>query len=238
MFLGALGHVKPPDTKHIEKWPLGAVELAGPVPVSLGCRWYTAFDTPVQIDGSWHLPDVSRGANLGTVRGGHDTCLAPMGAIKALSPDWWHFYNQAREGACVGFAHSKALTLQHRLTFDGFWLYDMARKLEGTFPSGEGTTGRSALEVLRTVGHRQQYAHEAVRNEALDGHVDPAYGISAYRWATTAEQVCNALGRPNAFAVPLLNSWGEQYPQVVWLPVATLERLLHEEGEADVITDR
>jgi hypothetical protein len=57
-------------------------------------------------------------------------------------------------------------------------------------------------------------------------------------WATTAEEVCSALGRPNAQAVPLLNSWGEAYPETVWLPVDTLERLLQEEGEADIVTER
>jgi hypothetical protein len=38
-------------------------------------------------------------------------------------------------------------------------------------------------------------------------------------------------------AVGLVNSWGMRYP-LVWLPYATVERLLRESGEATLVTDR
>lgn len=38
-------------------------------------------------------------------------------------------------------------------------------------------------------------------------------------------------------AVRLVNSWGERYP-LVWLPYATLQRLIDEDGEATLATDR
>jgi len=39
-------------------------------------------------------------------------------------------------------------------------------------------------------------------------------------------------------AVPLCNSWGSSYPRVVWMPDETLDKLIGQEGEAGVVTDR
>lgn len=239
--MSALGHLVAPDRAHVEKHPLLLEELTKPLPVTLGSNWYTSFDKPRQAaDRSWHFPDVSKGEQLGTIRGAHATCLVPLGgvALLAQNPLWWRFYNQGPEGACDGFAHCKAQSFVRGGTYDGFWLYDQARKIEGTYPSGDGTMGRSVCQVLQTVGLRTQSAAVASRQESLDGPVTPALGIKSYRWATTADEVCAALGRPGAQAVPLSNNWGEGAPVVVWLPVATLARLLKEEGEADVVTDR
>jgi len=38
-------------------------------------------------------------------------------------------------------------------------------------------------------------------------------------------------------AVRLVNSWGARYP-LVWLPYPVLERLMHEDGEVTLVTDR
>jgi hypothetical protein len=242
--LGSLGRLTPTDWGHVERSPLSALtpaEQPVDIPVTIGTPWYTGFDTPTQLpDGSWHLPDTATGS-LGTIRGGHCTVLAPMGYFRYASPGLrallWRFYDQGQEGACEGFAHSHAQSiLRGGATFDAFWLYDEARKLEGTYPGGEGTTNRAVCEVLENTGERAQEGEAVCTREAGDGAPVPA--ISVFRWATTAEEVCSALGRPNALAVPLLNSWGTEYPEVVWLPVDTLERLLREEGEADVVSER
>jgi hypothetical protein len=229
-----LGRLTPPDFEHVAKYPLSAIEMTTFKPVTIGTNWYTSFDTPRQLsDGSWHLPDSSK-ESLGSIRGGHATALVQMGMVKLLQRAWQIFYNQGPEGACEGFSHAYAQTLEKGVTFDPWFLYDQARKLEGTFPSGEGTTNRSVCSVLQKLGVPTQ-----VRELATRGAVDGAtQHIATYRWATTAEEVCNALGRPNANAVPLLSPWGLGYPQPVWLPVATLERLLHEDGEADIVTDQ
>lgn len=247
MALQPLGRKTPPDWGHVEKYPLKALAEASPQcqPVPLGCNWYTSFDTPIEKPDGFHLPDVSKGEQLGTVRGGHCVCLAPMGSLSRVEvKQYWSFYNQGQEGACEGFAHSKALSISRLMagdgsaTFDGFWLYDMARKAEGTYPEGEGTTNRSVCGVLRELGTRTQLTATATHDQSHDGPVSTSLGISTYRWATTAAEVCNVLGRPEAPSVPLLNSWGTNYPIVVWLPVPTLARLLAEEGEASVFTDR
>lgn len=236
-----LGRLVPPDFDHVAKWPLAELGAAAPVgvPVTLGVNWYTSFDSPVErADGSFHLPDVSTGGQLGTVRGGHSFALEPMGAVKTRTELERVFYNQLAERACVGFAKSRALSVLHPGTlFDARWLYDQARAQEGR-PTGEGSTVRAADEVLKTLGHRRQTGETVCTRDVGDGLVDLSYGIAAYRWATTVEEVCRTLARPGAQAVPLMNNWGDSYPTVVWMPVGTLDRLLAEEGEADVITAR
>lgn len=48
--------------------------------------------------------------------------------------------------------------------------------------------------------------------------------------------IAGASDRRQAFA--LLNSWGESYPWPVWLPYAAFNRLMSEQGEAAIVTDR
>jgi hypothetical protein len=55
------------------------------------------------------------------------------------------------------------------------------------------------------------------------------------------DEVHAALKNPTADklgAVPLLNSWGSFYPHQVWVPDAVIQRLLDEDGECGVPTDR
>jgi hypothetical protein len=49
--------------------------------------------------------------------------------------------------------------------------------------------------------------------------------------------ICGYGGSDQRKAVRLKNSWGADYPEV-WLPYATLERLIHEDGEVALITDK
>jgi hypothetical protein len=238
---GALGLLKPPDKRHLELYPLSALGSEAPtaVPVPLGVNWYTSFDNPKRLaDGSYHLPDIGKGESLGTVRGGHCFATVPLGQVVHDTNARWTFYNQGAEGACVGFGVSRMQTiLNGGKLYDAFWLYDQARKSEGTYPNGEGSTVRAGCKVL-TKGHRVQTGETVCTRNTGDSGVALAEGISAYRWAFTAEEVCKALNRLNAQAIPFENSWGRGYPKECWMPVATLERLLHEEGEAAVVTDR
>jgi hypothetical protein len=39
-------------------------------------------------------------------------------------------------------------------------------------------------------------------------------------------------------AVPVLNSWGPDYPHRVWMPDDVLDVLMKQEGEAAIPTDR
>jgi hypothetical protein len=232
---GALGRIKPRNWDHLTANPLSEAPPSFPTPVTIGINWYTSFDAPVQLhDGSWHLRNANR-ENLGTIRGGHCVCIPQMGGVRSITVNWQEFYDQGQEGACEGFGHAKSQSLTKRTTFDPWFLYDEARVLEGTYPEGEGTTNHSVARVLAAKGAPEQVGQRVATRGAPDGPVEK---IQAVRWTINVEEVLKALARPNAYAVPISNSWGMDYPRVVWMPVSTLDRLLKEEGEADCVTDK
>lgn len=73
---------------------------------------------------------------------------------------------------------------------------------------------------------------------ATPGHAAaPADGIAANRWASSWDEVRAALGATGD-GVALLNSWGRSYPHIVYLTDEAGARLLAEDGEAAVVTDR
>jgi hypothetical protein len=66
-------------------------------------------------------------------------------------------------------------------------------------------------------------------------------GITVYRWARTVAEVHGVLKSPandRLGAVRILNSWGHSYPHRVWMPDETLQRLIDEDGEVALVTDR
>lgn len=231
-FRGPLGHNPAPDRKHIDAFPVtGGAATPTKVPVVIGINWYTSMDEPQkQKDGSY----IFRSTNVGTVRGGHCTALEPNNVAMQDALAWWTFYNQGEEGACEGFGHSRAMSLIHRATFNAFWLYDDARRFEGAYPNGEGSTNRSACGALAKWGDHPLGGAETVRTPWKAGV--PSTEIKAYRWCTTWQQVLDALGYKQG-PVPLLNSWGTQYPHRVLVPDELGVRLIETEGgEADVFT--
>lgn len=196
----------------------------------MGIGWYADFDTP-QWDGRrfW----IGRAANWGALLGGHAICAQPGGVRDATG--WYEFYDQGQEGACVGFSCSRMMSLLNRKRYDARWLY-VEGKRNDAYPGEdyEGTEMRAGPHVLMTQGHRR-----VVRGKSYP--VDPAEGIAAFRWATTADEVLRVLANTTGNrlgAVPLLNSWGPFYPRRVWLPAEALTRLLSEDGEAMLVTDR
>lgn len=230
---GALGRRVPTDWAHVERYPLRALsprQAPHGVPVPIGVNWYEAFDNPVRGDDRrYRIGSVHAG--LGAVRGGHCVCLLPTGTADLTT--WWRFYDQGDEGACVGFGCSRAMSLLNRKRYDARWLYRNAQLIDeyADTPPEEGTSVRAGLEVLRTYGHRVVRGLKVWQPRVGDG-------IAAYRWITSTDDLLYVLGRENAAEVPLLNSWGTSYPEIVWIPVSVLDRLLREDGEFGVITDR
>jgi hypothetical protein len=227
-----LGRLIPADFDHVAKYPLTAATVPEkPTPVVVGANWYTNFDQPVKETGSnrWW---IGRG-DLGQVRGGHCVCLAPGKLADLVS--WWQFYDQGSEGACVGFGCSRMMSLLNRKKYSAPWLYHRAQQFdEWPGDSYEGTSVRAALDVLRTEGHvpfAKKNSFDPVRGE----------GISANRWATSVDEVHRVLQNgvgDRLGAVGVLNSWGEGYPHVVWLPDDALDRLMREQGEVGLVVDR
>lgn len=245
-----LGRLVPDDWQHVERYPITALaeaERPSRRPVVIGVNWYSEMDDPERDEASGEYFIARGGAKtLTTVRGGHCVCLEPGG-----EPDkvvWQQFYDQGKEGACVGFGWSRCMTILNRgQRYSARWLWDRAKETDEwpeTNPGdNDGTSVRAAAEILVGSGHvdwKNSYSDDDHLSRAKY-HADRTDGLRVFRWATSVEDVHRVLDNPRADelgAVPILNSWGESYPHRVWLPDDVLERLIQEDGEIAVPTDR
>lgn len=241
-----LGRVEPPSFEHVERYPLTLdTAPAPPTPLTIGIPWYSDFDTPVQdVSGQWWL--APHGIK-GSIRGGHCVCLKPDTIRDATA--WWDFYNQGAQGACVGFGSSRMMTLLHGNEFDARWLWDEAKLADGdpnTNPGDDnGTMVHAAMDVLRLRGHvpwgpAAQAADVDFANRDLL-NPDASYELKTVRWATTVDQMRLVLSSPwndHLQAFRLLNSWGRAFPHGVWLPYKAMERLLSENAEVALVTEK
>lgn len=227
--MNRLGRLTPPDDDHIVKYPLRALartEWPTGVPVVLGINWYDSMFEPVRSStGRYYIKDGS-----GSLAGGHAIC------VKGPKPDyfsWWDFYNQRDTGECVGYSTSRMMSLLNRVKYDAPWLYFETQDDAGQPRDPQsGTFVRNAGSVLVREGHKTP-AQSAPR---------PGQGISVYRWAQSVDDIHHVIADPDADrlgAVPLLNSWGKDWPHKVWLRDELLDRLVFaEDGECMVVTDR
>jgi hypothetical protein len=227
----SLGRRPPTDQIHVQRYGLTAETIPDkPTPVIAGTNWYTGFDEPLwDRRGFWYVPSEG----LGRSRGGHAWCLKPDPI--GDPPAWWDYYNQGQEGACVGFAISRAMTLLNRERYDARWLYKEAQRIdEWAGEDYDGTSVRAGLDVVRERGHRNVY-------RGTSRPVHPENGIVRNRWATSVEDAIASMHSPRFLKlgrVPFLNSWGRGYPHITWMSLDTLGRLLDEDGELAVIYDR
>jgi hypothetical protein len=244
-----LGRFIPDDWTHVEKYALAALsaeERPTKSPVAIGVNWYAEFDHP-EADDETGEHFVARGgaSSLTRIRGGHCVCLEPGG--EPDPEDWWTFYDQGREGACVGFGWSRCMSLLNQELYSARWLWDRAKEIDqwpDTNPGDEnGTSVRSAGDVLSKSGHvdwkdefaDDPYTERANYQAALDN------GITKFRWAESVDDVHAVLANDRADelgAVPFLNSWGRGYPHRTWMPDDVFDRLMREDGEVAVPTDR
>jgi hypothetical protein len=245
-----LGRFIPDDWNHIQSYPLMALppeERPTRVPVVIGVNWYSEFDDP-ELDSETNEHWVARGGadSLTRIRGGHCVCLEPGGEP---DPDeWWDFYDQGREGACVGFGWSRCMSILNKdPLYAARWLWDRAKELDQwpeTNPGdNNGTSVRSAGDVLMDSGHvswEGSYGDDD-HTERAEYKPDRDQGIQHFRWAQSVTEVHSVLANERAdelAAVPFLNSWGRDYPHRTWMPDDVLERLMQEQGEVAIPTDR
>jgi hypothetical protein len=123
------------------------------------------------------------------------------------------------------------------LLLDGFWLYDDARRQEGRYPDGQGATNRGTAKALQTWGvHPDDDPGEVIVREPWQEH-ERAYPIHEFRWASTADEVREALGYDASVGeVPILNSWGRGgYVHRAYMPLELIAQLKGEEGEYSVL---
>ena len=245
-----LGRFIPDDWEHVDSYPLSALPAAERprrVPVVLGVNWYREFDAPEVDEGSGeHFVARAGAGSLTQIRGGHCVCLEPGG--EPDTEEWWEFYNQGAEGACVGFGWSRCMTMINGGSiYAPRWLWDRSKELDQwdeTNPGdNNGTSVRAAGGVLRESGHvswQDAYGDDD-HTERAGYEPERSEGIQRFRWARSVDDVHEVLGNERADelgAVPFLNSWGRGYPHRTWMPDDVLERLMNEEGEIAVPTDR
>lgn len=238
----ALGRKVPADWNHVEKHPLirSMIAVLPPVPVTVGVNWYSAFDNPIkQANGQWWV----KAKNLGSIRGGHCVCM-PHRDDEPYN--WYTFYNQGAEGACVGFGSSRMMGLLNRKKYNARWLWDTAKSMDewkDTNPGDDnGTSVRAAMDVLRTIGHVEWHPYMQgltwQQRDFLKSSVGE--GISVNKWATNIDDLFSVLQNDiykKLGAIPFLNSWGKDYPRKVWVPCEIWDRLLKEDGEMTLVTD-
>lgn len=242
MTAGPLGRNVPTDFTHVDKYPLRALraeERPKKAPVVIGVNWYEAFDNPTQDSrGRWW---IGRDGNLGRIRGGHAVCLPPVGVPEPYS--WWAWFDQISEGICVSEAVARCQALLNRKRYQPRPLYDWAQandEWEGASPAYEGTSIRAGLDCARLVGlvpAKRGEAHHVHKGTVTRPFV-ASEGIAANRWATSVDEVLEALGAEGRDYVDLANSWGRRYPRRVLMPATVLERLRQEDGELGLVTDR
>ncbi|GLZ35367.1 hypothetical protein Lesp02_75540 [Lentzea sp. NBRC 105346] len=240
-----LGRYVPDDWRHVDSYPLSALEAPPTrVPVVIGVNWYAEMDKPAKDERSGEL-FLARDKKLSRIRGGHCVCLEP-----GEGPDqteWQKFYDQGQEGACVGFGWSRAMSILNGGKYAARWLWSRAKEKDEwpeTKPGdNEGTSVRAAGEQLVALGHvpwQESYAADDYQKR-FGYKAEAQHGIAAFRWAKTVDEVHAVLGNKRADelgAVPILNSWGTGYPIRVWLPDEVFARLISEDGEIAVPTDR
>lgn len=246
---GRLGRFVPDDWRHVERYPLTALateDRPSRSPVVIGVNWYKEFDVPEKDEKSGEFFVAKGGAkSLTRIRGGHCVCLEPGESTDGETQ--YAFYDQGKEGACVGFGWSRCMTMFNGDLYAARWLWDQSKLRDewGETNPGDnnGTSVRAAAEVLLELGHvpwSETYAD--------DDHVaraaytpDAKNGLHAYRWAKTVDEVHEVLANPRADelgAVPFLNSWGSGYPHRTYMPDDVLARLIEEDGEVGLPTDR
>jgi hypothetical protein len=231
-----LGRKVPKDFTHVEKYPLrlGTIEApTKPVPVISGVNWYRDFDKPIWKPGDRKFWVGLNSKSLGSIRGGHCICIPHKTSLDL--PQWYSYYDQGEEGACVGFGSSRAMSLLNRKMYNARWWWNIAKDNdewpETHSGDNEGTSVRAAMDIGRTLGIAKKDKTTPIIDE----------GISANRWARRIDDAFSVLQNPlyqKLGAMPFFNNWGKEYPHIVWMPCETWSRLMDEDGEFTMFTDR
>ena len=238
---GKLGRLKPATWEHVEKYPLKALRLK-----------------PAKVIEKRYF----------------------------VSVPFRKFYNQGREGACVGYSCCIMMTILNRKKripelYSGRQIWNKAKEIDEfswTNPGDDnGTTVDAGLRTLKKYG-----TVEIINGKEMPWDIND--GIDEYRWATSVDEmrqgieiapivlgvnwysdfdvpmkkygvywigrdqhllgairgghaICCIGASDKKEAFRLCNSWGLNYP-IVWIPYKTVERLLKEDGESGLVTDR
>jgi len=244
-----LGRRIPTDWRHVERHParlaLEEQRITKPTPVVAGTNWHRSMFRPVKLNGRWWIGVDENGKELrpdqyGPIEGGHAYTFLHHDGHDLTS--WWRQLNQRNLSACVGYAGTRAMMLVDRRRFDPVWLWNKAKERDewaDTNPGdNNGTSVRAAMDVLRTDGHVRVTTYKGVVHPYPP---DPKYGISENVWCTSPAEVLEVLGSPfywSLGAAGFLNSWGEDYPHITYMPLGMMDRLIQDYGEMTNFIER
>ena len=245
----------PTDWKHVEKYPIRP-KLTAPTPATLVIE--KILNVPRQ-----YRDDYDQG-NVGACVGFSQSWMMSILNRKLYSAMW--LYNQAQlvdewaetppeEGTSLRAAFDVLRTKGHRRIYAQHERPEALK--EGIVENRWATTVdevRAAIAMgipvnlgiwwytqffspeqrprLEDAGRERSAVAKTVRR------YDYWIGVGDWGWQEGghAITVVGASDRRQAFA--LCNTWGETYPFIVWLPYVSFERLMREDGEAGIVTDR
>lgn len=223
------GCVPPPDNVHRMKYPLEAGNI--PVgPMVAACNWPAEFSRPNRRpDGTWWIdakPPYPR------LLGGHAFCLLPEGWDDIMGG--WDWFDQGATSQCVAYASNRMQAINNsRRNYAPGPFYARCKELDG-YP-GEGTYVRTAMDILRNEGVWVQKSGKGVQGPRL------AHGIVSNRWATSPDDILDALDANETGRICILNSWGTSYPHMVYVPIETIAAMMSANGsyfEATMVVDK
>jgi hypothetical protein len=238
-------------TDHLEKYPLTATTAPSTAtPLLGGFNWYSNCFQPRRIFIRGHSYAILPGPrDLGSLAGGHCICFPAWGQVDLLA--WRAYYDQQLEGRCVEFGKLRMMSLFNRKRYDitSRWHYWQDQREDewaggsypGAVPQYEGTSVRAGLEGLRKYGAIPALPSGFAYAPSLDmgAAVRPEEGIAAYRWITDWNDARRVTRTPDWMpGLIYLQSWGTSHPHRTIMPDETGERLLREQGELGVVTDR
>lgn len=114
-------------------------------------------------------------------------------------------YNQRSTPKCVAYSTSRVVNWFNRYAFDADWLYAECKKVDG-MPNQDGTNARAACDVLRSKGHWRRISGRDVKTGPQKAH-----GIASNTWATSVDQIRDAITRPQPVLIGI--DWYEAWFQ-------------------------
>lgn len=225
-----LGRVVPPDWEHVEKYPYRATLRAASVERTL--------PLPYQ-----YRPHYDQGVEGACVAFGISWMMSILNRRK-YNP--WPLYDMATQND--GLSDTPPGTTS-RAGFEvalhhGLWV--VHRKVSATLSDpahgiAEYRWATNVDDIRRAIqaGNPVGFGTNWYSNFDRPEKVGNAYWIGRgdLGWVRGGHFYCGFKASDKREAFGLVNSWGTAYP-IVWMPYQTVERLLREEGECGLVTDK
>lgn len=253
----ALGRLAPPDDNHIRSYPFGALAPTAPTTVNRVLRlplWHWTHDQGHEGSCVGHGTAMER-----AITNTSQNILARILGLKTRRYDPIDIWNQAKlvdgdpntnpgddNGTYVRSAYDTLRNIGPCPV--------KTMELVNGIPTPVGELPRDKNEGI--AANRWATTVDEVR-AAIDSGIPCAIGINWYsnfdnyqefaseHWIGRGDLgnvrgghcVCIYGASDRRQAVRIKNSWGRDYP-LVWMPYETLQRLINEDGEVAIVTDR